>query len=74
MITAQEAVLRVVSRSPAIHAISDKIMIATEVSQSCIVYKGRLTEIEVTYLRSLGYKVWLATTLDPHWKIDFTGG
>jgi len=73
MITAKEARMKIVDSSSALVYIEDMIDDAILYSKSTINYSGKLTELEVDYLRSIGYAVWYNEWTDD-WTIYFTGG
>ena len=73
MITAKEAMMKVIEGSAALMFIESVIENAINYGKSTVNYNGEFTELEVNYLRSLGYKMWNNEYTDT-WKIDFTGG
>jgi len=73
MITARDAMMEIINSSVSIMYIEGMIKDATRYGNSTIDYTGKLAEVEVNYLRSLGYKVW-ENEYTNTWKIDFTGG
>ena len=73
MITARDAMMEIINSSVSIMYIEGMIKDATRYGNSTIDYTGKLTELEVDYLRSIGYAVWYNEWTDD-WTIYFTGG